>query len=166
MRFLVALSFVLFLTACGFQPMYGKNKYTAIGVEEKLALVQIENIPDREGQYLRNELIDRFYRSGRPDNSRFSLQVRPVKENLIELDITTESDSTRGQLKMSSGFMLRDLKTNEVVLTRTIQAITSYNILSSEFSTRVSEDNARLNALQDLSRQIEQQLNLYFKRTQ
>ena len=37
-------------------------------------------------------------------------------------------------------------------------------ILGSEFATRVTEDNARQNALDDIARQVEMQLNLFFKR--
>lgn len=163
---LASLSLCLMLGACGFHPLYGKNKYTAVGVEEKLALVQIGNIPNREGQYLRNELIDRFYRGERPTNPKYSLSVRPLSESLINLDITTDSDSTRGQLKIVSHFTFADKQTGETLIERNIQAVTSYNILNSEFATRVSEDNARLNAIEDLARQIEHQINIYLKRTQ
>jgi LPS-assembly lipoprotein len=51
------------------------------------------------------------------------------------------------------------------VLSRTLLASTSYNVLSSQFTTRVSEDDARLNALNDLARQAEQQIVLYFERS-
>ena len=52
----------------------------------------------------------------------------------------------------------------EVVLNHDLTSITSYNILGSEFSTRVSEENTRLNALNDLARQIELQASLYLHR--
>lgn len=159
---IISLAFVL--TACGFHPMYGKNKYTPVGVEDKLALVEIGNIPDREGQHLRNALIDRFYRDGRPQNPKFLLSIRPVRERLVDLDITKTSDTTRGQLRLDTTMTLRNAQTHEVLLSRKLRAITSYNILANEFSTRVAEDNARLNALNDLARQIEQQVNLYLKR--
>ena len=44
--------------ACGFQPVYGVNKHQATGVEQFMAATEIANIPDREGQILRNHLID------------------------------------------------------------------------------------------------------------
>lgn len=156
----------LLVTACGFHPQYGVNKYTAVGVEDKLALVDIGSIPDREGQYLRNALIDRFYRDGRPANTKYTLNISPVKETLIDLDITKTSDATRKQLRLETIMSFKNKQTGEVLLNRKIQTITSYNILGSEFSTRVSEDNTRLNALDDLARQIEQQIALYLKRTQ
>ena len=126
--------------------------------------MDIGNIPDREGQYLRNALIDRFYRSGRPVNAAYDLDIDRITETLVDLDITKSSDATRGQLKVQTRLKLIGRASGSVVLERDVRSITSYNILGSEFATRVTEDNARTNALDDLARQIEMQLNLYFKR--
>lgn len=154
----------LFLAACGFRPVYGVNRDTAVGVETQLAQIAIANIPDREGQYLRNALIDRFYRDGRPTDPAYILVVAPIEESLSDLDITETSDATREQLRLESSFTLRHKATGETVLSRKLLSVTSYNILGSEFATRVTEENARTNALDDLARQIELQINLYFKR--
>ena len=156
-------SSLFLLSACGFHPMYGKNKYTPVGAEETLGQVAIQNIPDFEGQYLRNLLIDRFYRAGRPADPHYSLKIEALEESLSDLDITKDSDATRGQLKMRTHMILMD-KNGQNLLKRDLQAITSYNILGSEFATRVTEDNARKNALADLARQIELQITLYLKR--
>ena len=164
-QFLI-LILAFFVSACGFEPVYGVNRNMALGVEDYFGAVEIGNIPDREGQYLRNALIDRFYRSGRPAGPRYELTFTPIDESLIELDITKTSDATRGQLRLSTTFTLLDKLTREKVVTRNARAITSYNILTSEFSTRVTEDNARQNALDDIARQVEHQLGLYFRRTE
>lgn len=158
------LSLFLVLAACGFEPIYGKNRVTPVGAEDKLAQIEIGNIPDREGQYLRNALIDRFYRHQRPANPDYVLSVRPVRETLIELDLTKASDATRGQLRLETVMQLSDRRTGAVLVRRELRAISTYNILGSEFATRVTEDNARTLALDDLARQIELQTALYFKR--
>lgn len=156
---------LLLVAACGFRPVYGVNRDTPLGVESRLAQqVRIENIPDREGQYSRNALIDRFYRDGRPVDPRYALFIQPVTETLTDLDITKTSDATRGQLLLDTVMFLKNLETGKTVLQRSLRSITSYNILGSEFATRVTEENARQNALDDLARQAEMQLNLYFKR--
>ena len=62
MKILITIASILLLSACGFSPMYGANSSknnTAIKTE--LTDIEIALIPDREGQYLRNALIDRFY---------------------------------------------------------------------------------------------------------
>ena len=66
---------------------------------------------------------------------------------------------------MDTKMTLSDYETREVLLERNIHALSSYNILGSEFATRVSEQNTRENVLNDLARQIENHTVLYFKRT-
>jgi LPS-assembly lipoprotein len=161
--YLVTYSFLL--SACGFEPVYGTGGGVRnAAVENHLAAVAIGNIPDRDGQYLRNALIDHFYRAGRPQNALYDLSFSPLQESKINLDITKTADSTRGQLRLNTAIQLTERQTGEVVLSRAISATTSYNIIASEFATRVTEANARDNALDDLARQVELQLNLYFRR--
>ena len=60
--------------------------------------------------------------------------------------------------------LLTQLLLDQVVLTRQLNAVSSYNVLPSEFSTRASEQNAREAILNDLARQIEQHVTLYLNR--
>lgn len=155
---------VLLLSGCGFQPVYGVNSgYAQSGVGAELAQIDIGGIPNREGQFLRNALIDRFYREGRPASPRYALDFEPVREQEIDLDITKNADATRGQIRLSVNYKLIDTATRQVLLQREALSIASYNILSSEFTNRVSKQNTRENALLDLARQIEQQVALYLK---
>lgn len=162
MKYLTLIA-ALLLTACGFHPVYGVNKYTPVGVETKLQQIEIANIPDREGQYLRNALIDRFYRGASPINPSYTLTTTPIRENQKDLDITIDSDTTRAQLTLSTQITLKDTKTSQTVLQRKIESTASYNVLGSEYTNRISEENVRQNALNDLARQIELQIGLYFK---
>lgn len=159
-----ALFLVLLTSACGFTPVYGTlGNNQSVGTEDILSYIAIENIPDREGQYLRNVLIDRFYRKERPANTQYSLLIQELTETKRDLDITESSDATRGQLRMEARMILRDKKTGEKLIDREISAIASYNILGSEFATRISEQSMRENALDSLARQIETRLSLYFR---
>ncbi len=166
----LVLSAVLALTSCGFEPMYGNVRFNEptpqeAAIEAQLENIAIGNIPDREGQILRNALIDRFYRNGRPQNPSYTVEIAKVRETTTDLDITKESDTTRAQLRLDVILALKDNQGN-TVLTRDLTSIGSYNILTSEFATRVSEDNMRENALNDLARQIELQVVLYLKGVQ
>ncbi|QQG36385.1 MAG: hypothetical protein HYS17_00915 [Micavibrio aeruginosavorus] len=156
---------VLWLTACGFQPLYGDHALsTTAAVRESFNTIMIANIPDQSGQYLKNALMDRLYSAGRADaHARYRLTVSPVNESRRELDITKTSDSTRAQLSLSTVMTLSDAGGGEL-LSRSLGATTSYNILDSQFTTRVAEDSARRQALDDLARQIESHLLLYFNR--
>lgn len=164
MKYTATLFLVLILAACGFTPMYGTGGGGSPALQAALSDVAIDSIPDREGQMLRNLLIDRFYTHGEPQNAAYIVKIAALKEKLTDLDITKTSDTTRAQLRIDTHMELRDLATGETVLERKLQAITSYDKLGSEFTNRVSEENARRNAIEDLARQVELQTGLYFRR--
>src|SRR5690606_240502 len=107
--------------------------------ETYLQSVAISNIPNREGQFLRNLLMDRFYRHAKPDSPLYTLTIDPLEEYIRNLDITVTSDATRGQLQLRTRMRLVENNTGAVVLERKLSAITSYNILVSEFTNQVSE---------------------------
>lgn len=164
MRGLLLTVLALTLIGCGFRPVYstgsGEQPNASQAAFQQIA---IANIPDREGQILRNALIDRLYRDGRPEQARYMLTIAPLTESIRDLDITKTADSTRGQLHMTSALRLTDRQTGAVLLQRPLAALTSYNILGSEFTNRVAEENARNNAITELARQVELQLSLYFQ---
>ena len=159
---------LLLLSACGFTPMYGDQKNNQAQESSPLKPqfqfnhIEIAVIPNREGQFLRNALIDRFYTNGTPQNPTYELRISPIREQIYDFDITPESEATRRQLRLSTDIALIDLETKKPILSRALTAIASSNVLESEFSTLVTEQYARENALNDLARQTERQLSLYF----
>ena len=153
--------FLLFLTACGFTPMYGSEGQNAAAGLDK---VEIATIPDAEGVFLRNALIDRFYQDGYPVSPAYRLEISKIAEQGRDLDITIESEATRKQVYLSTTLNLFDKTTGQSVLSRSLTALTSYNVLGTQFTTRISESDAREAALNDLARQIETQVALYLKK--
>lgn len=154
------------VTGCGFSPMYGQHSTTAPtgqspSVSAQLSQIGIDIIPDREGQLLRNHLIDRMYRSGYPSNPTATLKVSKIEEIRTELDLTKSSDATRAQLHLNATMTLNNTM-GKPLLSRKVQSVSSFNILGSEFATRVTEEAARESALNDLARQIELNLSLYY----
>ena len=160
----LAIFSLLTPSGCGFEPLYGSKPTNSEKEEiiDNMSKISIAIIPDRDGQKLRNLLIDRLYQNGYPQSPNFILNVASIAESMAELDITKSADATRGQLRLQTTMQLSD-GSQKILLTRNIQTIATYNILGSEFATRVSADNARNNGIQDLARQIELNLSLYFK---
>lgn len=163
-RLAVALAACGLLGACGFSPVYATRSAQEAQIPATLSRIAIRNISDRDGQALRNLLMDRLYRQGRPDSPLWVLEVAPLVERLSEIDITKDSDATRGQLRLETRFVLRDAASGEELLHRTVRATTGYNIVDSRFATRVTEDAARRGALEDIARQIESALALFAAR--
>ena len=155
---------LLSLAACGFSPLYARPT-AAQNHTGTLDSVTIDGIPDRSGQYLRNALMDRFYSQGRPVDARYELTINPIKETHIDLDLTKDATVTRQQISLSAHMTLKDLKAGGTVFERDLTATNSFNVLLDQYDTKVSEQYVRENALDDMARQIEAQLALYFKRT-
>lgn len=159
---ILAFFLMMVLTGCGFTPMYGQSAQKDKGA---LQNIEISLIPDQAGVELRNLLIDAFYKNGYPTHATYRLEVSTLRETVSDLDITTESEATRRQIRIAADMVLIDLSSaQQTVLQRTVTATTSYNVLGSQFTTRVSENDAREAALHELARQIETQTVLYFKR--
>jgi LPS-assembly lipoprotein len=163
---LITVNCALFtLGSCGFSPLYGPSGgRNTDSVSDKFDTVTIGSIPDESGQYLRNALIDRLYRYGRPSESDYVLNLTPISEYKSDLDITKTATSTRTQIRLNTSMTLTDARTNKTLLSRKLVAINSFNVLQSQYDTRVSEQYVRQNALDDLARQVEAQLALYFRR--
>ena len=157
MKYLFALALLL-LSACGCTPMYGNGSLSNnIEITDALNRIEISNIPDRSGQALRNALIDRFYNAGTPSNTTYLLTIAPLIENRSDLDVTIDDEATRRQLRLSTSISFaRKDDHNTPTTKRDLYTIVSYNVLQSQFTTRVAEQNARNNAVTDLARQIEQ----------
>lgn len=169
MRYFALLSLLLLplsLSACGFSPVYGDYSNSAQNQESSgvLSRINIAPLKDRDGQFLRNALIDRFYQEGYPQNPLYQLTLTPLIETESNFDITVESETTRRQLKISTSLDLIDLETGEVVIRQNLTSISSYNVIESEFATRVSEQSVREAILRDLARQVEQRITLHLNR--
>ena len=151
------------LTACGFDPLYARHGVGGpVAAIDGFNDIEIGNIPDRSGQYLRNAMMDRFYTKGRPLNARWALEISPIRETRYNLGITKSADATRAQLRLETTITLAEKATHKTVLTRSATAMISYNILQSQFTTNVSEKKARESGLDDLAQQVERHLALFF----
>jgi len=159
MKYYLVLLSVFCLSACGFTPVYGTKT-----VSSDIAAVDIAVIPNRSGQIVRNHLIDHFYPSGYPANPAYRLSVSPIEETIVEIGIDKDDEASRAQLRQHAVMRLTDLTTNQAVLTRTVRATSGYNILAGQFTTFVTENDAREQALNALSDNIITQLELYFRR--
>lgn len=164
----VALFALLMLAACGFEPMYGahapSNASARTAPEAALDKVDIAIIPDAEGVYLRNLLIDRFYQNGYPSNPAYILVVDKIQQNRLDFDITVESEATRRLLTVTTTMRLVDKATQGLALERAFKVVNSYDVIGSQFSTRIAEQDALEAALADIARQIELQITLFLNR--
>lgn len=146
------------IAACGFTPLYTKESRVSAHLSE----IAVATIYNNEGVELRNLLIDRLNASGTPSAPLYQLDVNVnVKSN--KLGIRKDDVATRAQLITIAKYKLLDVQTGTVLLNETAQSINSYNILDSQFTTEVTQADARARGLEALADQIQTRISLYFK---
>ena len=112
------------LTGCGFQPLYGPG---FAGETEKLGLIKIARINNREGQILRNCLLDILNPYGEPSQPLYRLDV---SLHVAEEGLFFRRDSTphRSIMTSKTSFSLVDLKTKKIIYKDSTEATTSFGI--------------------------------------
>ncbi|OYQ35171.1 hypothetical protein CHU95_08010 [Niveispirillum lacus] len=150
------------LGGCGFKPVYGTaSQGSAVGAA--LANVQIDPIVDRNGQVLRNNLIDRFYTDGRPSSARYRLAVA-LAATEEELGIQQDATATRARLRLQASYELIEISTGQVVYRTFSRSIVSFNLLDSQFAVLATRQDAYDRGLTELADDIRTRLSLYFAR--
>lgn len=154
------LSF-FFLSACGFQPMYGAPRGEPSAAVAGMAETRIALIPDRAGQELRNNLLDRMTPYGQPAKPRYELQVS-LGERLDRLGIARDDTATYGRITLTANFTLREIESGRIVHTGQSRWSNGFTMVSSHFANLTSEQAARSRGLQEVGEDIRQKLGLYF----
>ena len=155
----------LALSACGFTPLYGGTDSQAMSPVDHMAAIRIAPLPDRTGQQMHNLLRDRLNPIGQPRQPVYALGLR-LSESRQELGIRKDETATRANLNLAVQFTLSSIQTGDPLYRGHVNAVSSYNILTSPFATGFSEADARSRALRELADSIRTRLGIYFSRRQ
>ena len=158
---LIALTVVLILSACGFTPVYAPSMQSG-PVQTNMSSIAIDVIPNREGQVVRNHLIDQLHKDGYPTSAKYRLIISPIVENIVEIGIDKDDEASRAQLRERANMQFIRLSDNKIILDKTVRSVSSYNILAGQFTTFVTEQDAREQALRSLAADIVAHLEVYF----
>lgn len=144
------------LSACGFSPVHGSLGDDAGSSNAVLRQIDIALVPDRQGQILRNHLIDLFG-GQRPGKSRYSLtsEISLSKEVLgTQLDATT----TRSRLTVRVVFGLFGGGAKK---TFNVSSVASYSTSESDYATLVAERDALDRALRAVALDARRRILIY-----
>lgn len=158
-RFALMGSF-LALAACGFSPIYGNRGADGKPVAQALGAVAIENIADRNGQMLRNKLIDRMHSAGRPQDPQARLSVT-MSSSETGLGVQKDATTTRSQLSMIANYTLRDRDGRELYSGKA-HSVASYSKLDAQYGTVASQRNAYDRVINEVGEQIVNAISLYY----
>jgi LPS-assembly lipoprotein len=164
-RFGFILGAVLLTASCGFRPLYApsgsETAQSQVFAFDAFRKMEIAQIADRQGQFLRNELVELMHPSGRARIVEYDLGIN-LSESKARLAIRRSSDVTRANLTMLAEFVLSSRTDNSVILRDTAKSTSGYNIFESEFQTLSAEKSARERALKDVAQQLRLRLATQF----
>lgn len=158
-RLFIALALVgVGATGCGFQPLYKKGGVEEQPIHAQLAAVRIGIIPDRTGQHLRNRL-EQMFRSSGVAPERYRLHI-DLSENRNGHGFQKGGFATQAFLRVTASVDVQ--KKGESIWRDTVQARVSWNLLSEEYASMISERDARRRAMEMLATGIFRTVSVYF----
>lgn len=148
----------LTLSACGFQPLYSPSLQTT----QDMADVKIAIISDRDGQVLRNHLLDLLNPYGPSGKPRYTLSTK-LTTAVREVGVRRDATTSRKELVATATIQLLENKTNKIVLTKTLVSINTYSVKETNYYTNVvTQDYGKEEALHSLAYKIQLALGEYF----
>ncbi len=147
------------LSACGFSPIYGHHTGSP-AVEVSLSTIFIDAIDGKDGQFLRNKLMDRLYFHGRPAEPTAFLKIT-LSSTEVGLGIQKDATTSRSQLDMNASYMLRD-REKKTLFSGSAHSVASYSKLTAQYGTLATQRDAYERALNEISEQIAGRLSLYY----
>ncbi|MBI3513529.1 MAG: hypothetical protein HY060_05605 [Proteobacteria bacterium] len=147
-------------TGCGFEPVYGGSRGTAVRAE--LQAVRVALIANRSGQQLRRYMLDRIHGGDQLPPAQYQLEVSVI-ENRQNFGIQRDLTATYARLTLTGYFTLRDLKTQQPVLSGSINSYSSYNVAADPFNTVVAETDARERAVRTLGDDLITRVAFYLR---
>ena len=133
------------LTACEFRPLYGSSDSAASAdVTGLLSQVSVRQIPDREGQILRNFLVDRL---GGDRSGAFDLVTRM---SISQRDLGTAADSTttRSRVMITADFVLT---IEDETYQFTERSASSFSTVQTDYASLVAREDAVRRGLRDVA---------------
>lgn len=154
----------LVVPSCGFRPLYDDRPLAGgLSTGQALAATRVATIPDRQGQILRNALVQRLG-NGPGTPARHELRVALAIRREF-LGVRRDETASRQRVNATADFTLRPLPTGEPLFAGRAHAVDAFNIVRNEFfAAQLSGEAAEARVAERLAEDIVAQLAAYFAR--
>jgi LPS-assembly lipoprotein len=149
--FLTVFAAAPLLAACGFEPLHAQR-----GAVAALPPIRVEPIPERQGQILRNYLLDRLAPRGEAGAQGYALSIKLFEPRQV-LALRRDDVISRMSYSAVASYELVDAAGKRVV-TGSSSYSTDYEITNSEFATLAALQNARERVLELVADDIRNQI--------
>lgn len=152
------------LGGCGFQPLYGNSPESG-AVLDRLAEINVQLIPERVGQLMRQSLMARLERGGAGAARRYDLAVQ-LSITMDPIAIQPDNSTSRVRLVGTANWVLTAKDAQRRTITSgAVREVDGYNIVNQQFFAAELTSNAVQRRMTDaLAEQITTQLALHFRR--
>ncbi len=147
----IILFLVLFLTACGFHPMYSYD--SSENIQTKTESIFVKPIVGVYGIEMRNYLRTLLNPYGDPKTNKYELIVN-LHTNEIYKGIQKTGDATWIDIQVYADYELKNLETKEVLFKGNDSASESYPVVQDLIAATSSKETATRNAIRVLSENI------------
>jgi len=153
---ILSVCFCLLLTACGFHPLYtSSDPNCSVSYPLKIA-----TISERNGQILRNYLLDLLLPAGAPLKPKYTLEIK-LTETILDTGILRDETTSRQQVTLTAAILLRD-RCCRIVYNHCTSSINSFAVLSENYySDSIAKEYAKKEALRVLAEKIKLLVSAY-----
>jgi LPS-assembly lipoprotein len=158
----------ILLSSCGYNALYDQRASANPSVKQQMALIQVQPIKDRMGQYLHNKLLFRLNPKGKPTNPLYTLSIKLEKKS-IDLGVKKSAVVTRGNLKILATLTLYQMHNldskieTKSLFTTTVLSNSSYDIPQAQYAALAALKDAQERALKEITENIVTRLGIYFR---
>jgi LPS-assembly lipoprotein len=152
------------LAGCGFQPLYGSTTAGGARLTEVMAAIEINPIPGRVGQRVRNELIFENTGGGNAPAPRYRLDIA-IKEHVTNQLVQISGDATGQVYELNATYKLVDSTNGQTVLTGVAVSRAPYNRFQEIFSNVRARYDAENRAATTVAESIKTRIAAYLATT-
>jgi LPS-assembly lipoprotein len=156
------LAMTPFLSACGsdgFRPLYSTTP-NGVGLQERLAQLDVAPIPGRVGQRIRNDLIFQASGGGELAPPTHRLEVT-INESVLTTLVKIDGDSLGQIYQVQANFKLVSIKDKKVVLTGTSHGRAGFERFQSIYSNVRARDDAENRAARTVADDLKTRVAIY-----
>lgn len=156
----VVLASLLFVSGCGFSPLYVQQEKNGITKTEQIL---VSPIAEYNGYVLKQGLEDAFNPQKKHVAKKYILNVSLKNPVLSSQSIQGDNFASRKKVTLAASYQLIDKETKKVLLSSSTKAYGAYNVFYEPYTTYQSEKKQVDNLVQILITNISTRVVSYFK---
>ncbi len=147
---------LLFLTGCGFSPLYSSKSVTYQFLQK--IQISVAPIPNQYGAEMRRILKNQIPILTQTPTKKYTLFVTAPTFTGYDKTITNDEFASTIQTTASATYTLQDDKTQKIIKKGSQKAISGYNVESNPYSTTIAKQKVYQELSEQLAEQIGQQV--------